>query len=111
GIMALISFVVVERSGRHPLVTLEMFRVRHFSAANAVTFVVYGALGGALFLLPIQLQRVVGLSPLESGSALIPMTVAMLLLSWCAGRLPQRAGPRRPMTVGALVAAIGLALL
>jgi MFS family permease len=51
------------------------------------------------------------LSPLESGSALIPMTVAMLLLSSFAGRLAQRAGPRRPMTVGAFVAAIGLALL
>ena len=111
GIIALISFVVVERSRRHPLVPLEMFRVRQFTAANAVTFVVYGALGGALFLLPIQLQRVVGLSALESGSALIPMTIAMLLLSSFAGRLAQRVGPRRPMTVGPFVAAIGLALL
>jgi len=111
GIIALMSFVVVERSRHHPLVPLEMFRARQFTAANAVTFVIYGALGGALFLLPIQLQRVVGLSPLASGSALIPMTVAMLLLSSFAGRLAQRTGPRRPMTVGAFVAAIGLALL
>ena len=111
GIIALISFVVVERSRRHPLLPLEMFRSRQFSAANAVTFVIYGALGGTLFLLPIQLQRVVGLSALESGSALMPMTIVMLLLSSFAGRLAQRAGPRLPMTVGPLVAAIGLALL
>jgi len=111
GVIALIGFVVVERSRRHPLLPLEMFRSRQFTAANAVTFVIYGALGGALFLLPIQLQRVVGLSALESGSALIPMTIAMLLLSSFAGRLAQRAGPRLPMTVGPLVAAIGLALL
>jgi EmrB/QacA subfamily drug resistance transporter len=111
GISALISFVVVERSRRHPLLPLEMFRSRQFSAANAVTFVIYGALGGTLFLLPIQLQRVVGLSALESGSALMPMTIVMLLLSSFAGRLAQRAGPRLPMTVGPLVAAIGLALL
>ncbi len=111
GIIALICFVVVERSRRHPLLPLEMFRSRQFTAANAVTFVIYGALGGTLFLLPIQLQRVVGLSALESGSALIPMTIVMLLLSSLAGRLAQRVGPRLPMTVGPFVAAIGLALL
>src|SRR5882762_7891263 len=111
GIIALIGFVVVERSRRHPLLPLDMFRSRQFTAANAVTFVIYGALGGALFLLPIQLQRVVGLSALESGSALIPMTIVMLLLSPLAGRLAQRTGPRLPMTVGAFVAAGGLALL
>jgi len=64
-----------------------------------------------LFLLPIQLQRVVGLSALQSGSALIPMTIVMLLLSSRAGRLEQRVGPRLPMTVGPLLAAVGLALL
>jgi EmrB/QacA subfamily drug resistance transporter len=111
GFIALISFVVVERARRHPLLPLGMFRSRQFTAANVVTFVIYGALGGALFLLPIQLQRVVGLSALESGSALIPMTIVMLLLSSWAGRLAQRAGPRLPMTVGPFVAAIGLALL
>jgi EmrB/QacA subfamily drug resistance transporter len=110
GIIALSCFVVVERSRRHPLLPLEIFRSRQFAAAN-VTFVIYGALGGSLFLLPIQLQRVVGFSALESGSALIPMTIVMLLLSSLAGRLLQRAGPRLPMTVGPFVAAIGLALL
>src|SRR6266700_2494609 len=90
---------------------LEIFRSRQFTAANTITFLIYGALGGALFLLPIELQRVVGLSALESGSALIPMTILMLLLSPLAGRLAQRTGPRLPMTVGPLVIAIGLALL
>jgi EmrB/QacA subfamily drug resistance transporter len=111
GIIALVSFVLVERFSRHPLLPLAMFRSRQFTAANAITFVIYGALGGALFLLPIQLQRVVGLSALESGSALIPMTILMLLLSSLAGRFAQRTGPRLPMTVGPLIAAVGLALL
>ena len=111
GMIALVTFVLVERSIRHPLLPLELFRSRQFSAANAITFVIYGALGGALFLLPIQLQRVVGLSALKSGSALIPMTILMLLVSSLAGRLAQRTGPRLPMTIGPLIAAIGLALL
>src|SRR6266851_3926060 len=111
GIITLVSFVLVERSSRHPLLPLAIFRSRQFTAANAITFVIYGALGGALFLLPIQLQRVVGLSALESGSALIPMTILMLLLSPLAGRISQRTGPRVPMTVGPFVAAVGLVLL
>ena len=80
GIIATSSFVLVERFSRHPLLPLQMFHSRQFTAANVITFVVYGALGGTLFLLPIQLQRVVGLSALQSGSALIPMTIVMLLL-------------------------------
>jgi len=111
GIITLVSFVLVERSSRHPLLPLAIFRSRQFTAANAITFVIYGALGGALFLLPLQLQRVVGLSALESGSALIPMTILVLLLSPLAGRISQRTGPRVPMTVGPFVAAVGLALL
>jgi len=111
GIAALVAFVQVERRSPHPMLPLDLFRSRQFTGANLVTFVVYGALGGALFLLPIQLQRVLGYSPLASGVALVPITVLMLLLSARAGRLAQRIGPRLPMTVGPLVAGAGLALL
>ncbi len=111
GVLALAAFVVVERTSKHPMLPLDIFRSAQFSGANAVTFLIYGALGGALFLLPIQLQRVVGLSPLRAGIALMPITVIMLLLSARAGRLAQRIGPRLPMTLGPLVAAAGLALM
>ena len=111
GVGMLAGFVWVEARGRHPLVPLGLFRIRDFSVANAMTFVVYGALGGALFLLPIQLQTVAGFSPLQAGSALIPMTIVMLLLSTYAGRLSARIGPRIPMGVGPIVAGAGLALL
>jgi EmrB/QacA subfamily drug resistance transporter len=110
GVAALVGFVVVERVSSHPLLPLDLFRSRQFSAANVVTFLIYGALGGALFLLPIQLQRVVGMSPLTSGVALMPITIVMLLLSARAGRLAQRIGPRLPMTVGPLVCAVGLGM-
>jgi hypothetical protein len=93
------------------MLPLSMFRVRQFSGANLTTFAVYGALGGALFLVPLQLQQVLGYSPLASGVALLPVTIVMLLLSGRAGRLSQRIGPRLPMTVGPLVAGAGLALL
>jgi EmrB/QacA subfamily drug resistance transporter len=111
GVAALLALVAVERRGPHPLIPLMLFRSGQFTAANAVTFLVYGALGGALFLLPIHLQRVLGFSALESGLALMPMTVLLLLLSSSAGRLATRTGPRLPMTLGPLIAAGGLGLL
>lgn len=111
GVAALAAFVVVEARTAHPLLPLDLFRSRLFTAANAMTFVVYAALGAALFLLPIQLQQVAGYSPIQAGTALVPMTLVMLLLSSRAGRLAQRIGPRVPMSVGPVVAGAGLALL
>ncbi len=111
GLILLAAFVAVEMRSPHPMVPLDIFSSRLFTAANIVTLVVYAALGGALFLLPIQLQVVVGYSPLEAGAALFPLTLVLLLLSARAGRLAQRIGPRIPMTVGPLVAAVGLALM
>jgi len=69
GAAALVAFVLLERGRAGALVPLELFRSRQFSSANAVTFVVYAALGGALFLLPIQLQQVAGYSPIQAGTA------------------------------------------
>ena len=111
GIVLLAGFLLVEARGRHPMLPLDIFSSRLFSAANAMTFVVYGALGAGLFLLPIQLQQVSGYTPIQAGSALIPMTIVMLLLSTGAGRLAQRIGPRLPMGLGPIVAGGGLALL
>jgi Major Facilitator Superfamily len=110
GVGALAAFVAWERRTPAPMLPLDIFASRQFSAANAVTFVVYGALGGSLFLMPIQLQRVVGYSPLASGVALVPITVLMLLLSARSGRLASRIGPRLPMTLGPLLVAAGFVL-
>lgn len=111
GLGALAIFLAVESRSAHPILPLDSFRSRQFSAANAATFVIYGALGGSLFLLPIQLQRVIGYSPVAAGRALLPVTVVMLILSARMRRLATRVGPRLPMTVGPLVAGAGLVLL
>jgi EmrB/QacA subfamily drug resistance transporter len=105
------AFLIVEHAKAHPMLPLGVFRTRQFSGANAVTFVVYGALGGALFLLPVELQLVVHYSPLESGLALLPVTVIMLAFSARSGQLAARIGPRLQMTAGPLVVGAGLILL
>jgi EmrB/QacA subfamily drug resistance transporter len=111
GTVGLVGFVVHEGRAANPMMPLSLFHDRQFSGANVVTLVVYAALAGALFLLPVQLQLVSGFAPVEAGSALLPVTVVMLLLSARMGRLAQRIGPRRPMTFGPLVAGAGLGLL
>jgi EmrB/QacA subfamily drug resistance transporter len=105
------TFLAAQHREAHPMLPLGVFRSLQFSGANAVTFVVYGALGGALFLLPIQLQLVSGYSPLESGISLLPVTVIMLAFSARSGQLAARIGPRLQMSVGPLVVGAGLALL
>ncbi len=109
GLALLAVFVLVERRAPEPLLPLELFRDRQFSAANLVTFAVYAALSGALFLLPVQLQLVAGFTPVAAGAATLPITVVMLLLSARMGRLAGRIGPRLPMTVGPILA--GAAML
>ncbi|GAA3228093.1 MFS transporter [Pseudonocardia petroleophila] len=111
GVLALVGFVLVERRSTHPLVPMSLFRNAPFSAANAVTMMVYAALGGVFVLLVLQLQVVVGLTPLQAGAALLPVTVIMLALSAHAGRLGQRIGPRIPIAGGTLIAAVGLVLM
>ena len=107
----LVAFIWVEWRREHPMLPLTVFRSRQFSAANAVTFVVYASLSGALFLLPIQLQQVNGYSPIEAGMSFLPVTFLMLFLSPRSGRLASRIGPRLQMSAGPVVAGAGLALL
>lgn len=111
GAALLATFIRIETRKREPMLPPSLFASRQFSVANAVTFVVYGGLGGALFLLPIELQQVAGYSPLESGVALLPVTAAMLALSARSGALAARIGPRLQMSAGPIVVAVGLALM
>jgi len=111
GVVALVAFPFIERREEHPLVPLAIFRSLQFTGANLTTFTVYAALGTALFLVVLQLQTVMDYSAIEAGSALLPITVLMLLLSARAGRLAQRIGPRLPMTVGPMIVAGGFLLL
>ncbi len=111
GVLALIAFFVHEHRSPNPMLPLDIFRSRQFSAANAVTFVVYAALGGVFFLLVSFLQISMGYTPIEAGSASLPVTGLMLVGSARAGELAQRIGPRIPLTIGPLIIAVGLAWL
>jgi EmrB/QacA subfamily drug resistance transporter len=100
------AFVVAERRGRHPMLPPAIFAPAQFRAANAITFVVNGALGGFAFVFIPALEIIAGYSPVVAGSALVPVTAVTLLLSGASGRLAQRIGPRPQLVAGSLLCAI-----
>jgi EmrB/QacA subfamily drug resistance transporter len=104
-------FLLVEHRSDHPMMPLSMFSSRNFSAANAMTLLVYAALGAVVFFLVLDLQTVGGYGALEAGIATLPLTVVMLFLAARGGALGARIGPRIPMTVGPIVMGVGVAWL
>jgi MFS family permease len=111
GVLAAIGFVIAEERMQHPMMDTSLFRSRQFSAANSMTLLVYAALGGMSFFLTLQLQTVLGYSPLEAGVATLPITMIMFFLAKRGGALATRIGPRLPMALGPLVCAVGIALI
>jgi EmrB/QacA subfamily drug resistance transporter len=123
GVAAGAGFVVLERHrGRSlsirptkqstpPMLPLDVFASRQFTVVNVVTFLVYASFGALFFLLVVELQVGSGFSPLRAGTALLPSTVLMLLLSSRWGALAQRIGPRWLMAGGTLISAAGLLLM
>ncbi|HEY9525285.1 MAG TPA: MFS transporter, partial [Thermopolyspora sp.] len=93
------------------LVPVEVFGSRVFTSVNVVTLIMYAAMGVVFFLLIVQLQVSAGFSPIAAGSAMLPVTLLMLVLSAPAGQLAKRIGPRPPMTVGILLAGAGFVVL
>jgi EmrB/QacA subfamily drug resistance transporter len=109
--VALPAFLWREAHCPHPMLPLELFKVRNFSVVNAATLTIYGGLSALTFFLVIFLQQVGGYSPVAAGLALVPTTVVMFLLSKRWGMVAAKIGPRIPMTVGPLVGSVGLFML
>jgi EmrB/QacA subfamily drug resistance transporter len=110
GIVALAVFVVVERRAASPMLPLTLFRSRPFTLANLLTLFLYGALGVVLWLVPLNLIQVQHYTATQAGATLLPFPLLMFVLSRWSGGLVAKVGSRIPLTVGPIIAAVGLAL-
>jgi predicted MFS family arabinose efflux permease len=112
GTAFLVSFVVIEAHLKErAMMPLSLYRSRNFSATNALTLLLYFALGGALYFLPFGLIRLGGYSATQAGAALLPFALIMGFGASFAGTIADRLGPRLLLTLGPIVAACGLAML
>jgi EmrB/QacA subfamily drug resistance transporter len=111
GLLLLAAFVWVEGRSRAPMMPLDVFASRTFSAVNLLTLLLYAALGGAFFFLPFDLIQVHRYSATLAGAAFLPFTIMMGALSRWSGGLLDRFGARLPLIIGPTITAVGFALL
>ncbi len=109
GVVLMVAFVVVERRSKAPMMPLDLFQSRTFTAANLYTLFLYAALGGSLYFLPYLLVNVQHYTPTAAGASMLPFVLTMFVASRWSGGLTARIGARIPLVVGALIAALGFA--
>lgn len=110
GAVAIVASILVETRCPDPLMPPHLFKSRTFTGANLLTFFLYAALNGLTVFLPLNLVQVQGYRATFAGLAFLPFSIILAALSRWAGGLVDRFGPRLPLTVGPLIAALGFVL-
>ena len=105
------AFIAIERRAPAPMMPMDVWGSRLFASINALTFVVYAALSLFMFALPIRLIVAERYSATASAAALLPLVAELFVLSRWTGRWASMAGPRIPLTAGALLVSAGFVLL
>lgn len=111
GVLVLLAFLRMEkRAGERAMLPLHLFGSSSFSGLNLMTFLLYGALGALMLLVPYILIQALGYSAKQAGAALLPFPIVLAVGSPLMGRLAGRSGSRLPLSIGALIVAGGFLL-
>lgn len=111
GLALAAAFLFAEyRRGSKAMMPLSLFEGKCFTGLNLLTFLLYGAFGAAMLLIPYVLITSGGYSPIQAGLALLPLPILMTTISPTMGSLAARIGPRLPLTIGPLIVAVGMVL-
>jgi predicted MFS family arabinose efflux permease len=102
GVSMFAALVWVETHVEHPMLALRLYGERMFRNANIVLTLTYGSFAGVLFLLPLFLQTLRGLTAFESGLVTFPQAIGIIVSTQVVGRLYSRVGPRRLIFFGML---------
>jgi len=92
--VALVTFGLLERHQRLPMLNLALFRNRTFSGANTAMLFIGLAMFGTFFYLSLYMQNVLGYSPTQAGASFLPMTLLIIVAAPQAGKLSDRFGSR-----------------
>src|SRR5829696_8179692 len=104
-------FVWWERRVADPMVKLELFGIRNFWVANVIGLAIPFGLFGIFFPMTVFLQGALGMTPLEAGLTMMPMSLMLMVVAPISGRLSDRIGARWILTTGLTLVTIGILLM
>ncbi|NVI87849.1 MFS transporter [Actinomadura sp. BRA 177] len=107
-LVLLLAFLVNEQRGRNPLLPLSIFRIRGLAAADVTQLVAVAGIGSMFFFLSLYMENVLGYSPLETGSAYLPLCFGVAVAAGVSSQLLTRIGTRPVLVAGLLLAAGGV---
>ena len=107
-VVSLVSFVLIERRRRYPMLDLTLFRSGTYTGANVSMLLVALSMFGVFFFVSLYMQNVLGYSAVQAGAAFLPMTVLIILIAPIAGRASDRFGSRWLMTIGMVLLSVQL---
>ncbi|MGZ7049589.1 MAG: MFS transporter [Methanobacterium sp.] len=109
GIIGIVSFVIIEMKVKNPFLDIELFlKNRIFAFSNLTALINYSTTTGAVFLLSLYLQYILGYSPRDAGIVLLPLPLIMTIVSPVAGELSDKFDPRSLAAIGMILTTIGL---
>jgi EmrB/QacA subfamily drug resistance transporter len=104
----LIAFVGNELRVENPLVPMSILRVRGVAIADSVQTIMFAGFVPMFFFLTLYMQGVLGYSPIQAGTAYLPLTGGFIISASICSQLFTRTGTKPVVIVGAVVGAAGL---